>query len=239
MAVKIRLQRHGRKQNPYYKIVIADARSPRDGKYIERLGFYNPMTVPATIEIDRDKALDWLNKGAQPTDTVRAILRYKGVMFKKHLLRGVAKGAMTLEVAEAKWQEFIQEKDSKALDRKKSVAKEKQDYLNVMSGTAKPVVKAEPAVQVDETPAAVEETATEEAAVVSDAPVAEDASVEAPVATEAIAVEEAPAAEEAPAVEEAPATEEAPAAEEAPVADEAPATEDAPAAEEETTEPEA
>lgn len=224
MAVKIRLQRHGRKQNPYYKIVIADARSPRDGKYIERLGFYNPMTTPATIEIDRDKALDWLNKGAQPTDTVRAILRYKGVMYKKHLLRGVAKGAMSLEDAEVKWQEFINEKDSKVLDRKKTVAKEKQDYLVAMSGTAKPVVKAEPVVEApDEEAAPVAEEAT---------PVVEAPVEEAPVAEAAPAEEAAPVAEEAPAVEAAPVVE-------APAEEAAPAAEEAPATEEETTEPEA
>ncbi|MBK6623318.1 MAG: 30S ribosomal protein S16 [Saprospirales bacterium] len=91
MAVKIRLQRKGRKKTPFYHIVIADARAPRDGRFIEKLGTYNPMTKPATIEIDRDKAYDWLVKGAQPSDTVRAILRFKGVLFRKHLMRGVAK----------------------------------------------------------------------------------------------------------------------------------------------------
>src|SRR5678816_115377 len=100
MSVRIRLQRHGRKQSPLYHIVIADARSPRDGSFIERIGTYNPMTRPATIDIDRMKAFEWLKDGAQPTDTVRAILRFKGVMFYKHLQRGVAKGAMTPEDAE-------------------------------------------------------------------------------------------------------------------------------------------
>lgn len=91
MAVKMRLQRKGRKQAPFYHIVVADSRSPRDGKYIERLGSYNPMTKPATIDIDRELAFSWLMKGAEPTDTVRAILRFKGVLVKKHLMRGVAK----------------------------------------------------------------------------------------------------------------------------------------------------
>ncbi|MDP4851565.1 MAG: 30S ribosomal protein S16, partial [Saprospiraceae bacterium] len=102
MAVKIRLQRMGRKKSPFYHIVIADARAPRDGRFIERIGSYNPMTKPATIDIDRDKAFEWLNNGAQPTDTVNAILRFKGVLYKKHLMRGVKKGALTLEQADEK-----------------------------------------------------------------------------------------------------------------------------------------
>ena len=103
MAVKMRLQRKGRKKRPFYHIVVADARAPRDGRFIEKLGIYNPMTSPATIDLDRDRAFDWLQKGAQPTDTVRAILRFKGVLYKKHLMRGVKKGALTMEEAEAKY----------------------------------------------------------------------------------------------------------------------------------------
>ena len=90
MSVKIRLARRGRTKKPYYHIVIADARAPRDGKFIEQIGYYNPMTVPASIDLDRDKAYDWLMKGAQPTNTVRAILKFKGVYYRKHLMRGVA-----------------------------------------------------------------------------------------------------------------------------------------------------
>ncbi len=92
MAAKIRLQRHGSKKRPFYFIVIADSRSPRDGKFIQKLGTYNPLTVPATIQLDRQRALDWLNKGATPTDTVRRILSFKGVLYLKHLLRGVKLG---------------------------------------------------------------------------------------------------------------------------------------------------
>ena len=99
MAVKIRLQRKGRKKAPFYHIVIADSRSPRDGRFIEKIGIYNPITKPATVEIDRDKAFEWLMKGAQPTDTLNAILRYKGVLYRKHLSRGVSKGALTQEKA--------------------------------------------------------------------------------------------------------------------------------------------
>ena len=113
MPVKIRLTRRGRKKAPYYHIVIADSRAPRDGRYIESIGMYNPITNPATIELDFDRALDWLQKGAQPTDTCRAILSYKGVMMKKHLLEGVKKGALTEEQAEEKFQSWLTEKEAK------------------------------------------------------------------------------------------------------------------------------
>ena len=102
MPVKIRLQRVGRKKAPFYHIVIADSRSPRDGKFIEKIGTYNPTTVPALIDINKDKALDWLQKGAQSSDTVHKILSYKGVLFHKHLLRGVKKGVLTQEAADGK-----------------------------------------------------------------------------------------------------------------------------------------
>ncbi len=113
MPVKIRLTRRGKKRAPFYHIVIADSRAPRDGRFIESVGRYNPTTNPATIELDFDKALDWLQKGAQPTDTCRAILSYKGVMMKKHLLEGVKKGALTEEQAEEKFQSWLKEKESK------------------------------------------------------------------------------------------------------------------------------
>ena len=113
MPVKIRLARHGRKRNAFYHIVAADGRAPRDGKYIERIGSYNPNTNPATIILDFDKALDWLMKGAQPTDTARAILSYEGVMYKKHLLGGVAKGAFDEAAAETKYTAWKNEKLAK------------------------------------------------------------------------------------------------------------------------------
>ena len=113
MSVKIRLQRHGRKQAPYYHIVVADSRAPRDGKFIENLGFYKPQTVPATIELDLDKAVKWLENGAQPTDTCRAILSYKGVLMKKHLNGGVRKGVLTQEQADAKFEKWVEEKNAK------------------------------------------------------------------------------------------------------------------------------
>ena len=114
MPAKIRLQRHGKKGKPFYHIVIADGRAPRDGKFIEKIGTYNPVSIPAEINLNFDKALDWLNKGAQPTDTVRSILSKKGVMLKKHLLVGVKKGALTLEQAEVKFQAWTKEKEAKA-----------------------------------------------------------------------------------------------------------------------------
>ena len=198
MSVKIRLQRKGRKKRPFYHIVVADSRAPRDGRFIERLGSYNPMTKPATIELDRDKAFNWLEKGAQPTDTARAILRFKGVYYRKHLMRGVKKGAMTVEEADALYNKWVEAKDAKIAARFEQTAKEKADYLAKVSGTA-PVIET-PVVE-EEAPAAEE----------TEAPAAEEAQAEAPAAEETQA--EAPAEEttEAPAEEKAEA--EAPAEE--------------------------
>ncbi len=113
MPVKIRLARHGRKRHAFYHIVVADSRAPRDGKYIERIGSYNPNTNPATIDLNFDKALTWLNNGAQPTDTARAILSYKGVLMKKHLLEGVKKGAFDEAEAEKRFQTWLTQKEAK------------------------------------------------------------------------------------------------------------------------------
>ena len=113
MAVKMRLQRHGSKKRPFYFIVVADGRAPRDGKFIQKIGTYNPLTVPATIQLDRQKALEWLNKGAQPTDTVKAMLSYRGVMYKKHLLNGVKKGALTNDQVEERFNAWLEEKETK------------------------------------------------------------------------------------------------------------------------------
>src|SRR5512145_2887008 len=110
MPVKIRLSRQGKKGYAFYHIVVADSRAPRDGRYIERLGVYNPNTNPATVDFDFDRALDWLQKGAQPTDTARSILSKKGVLVKKHLLEGAKKGAFTVEVAEQKFEAWVKEK---------------------------------------------------------------------------------------------------------------------------------
>lgn len=113
MAVKIRLARHGKKGYPFYHIVAADSRAPRDGRFIEKIGTYNPNTNPATIELKFDRALYWLNVGAQPTETCRLILSYRGVLLKKHLLEGVKKGALTEEAAQQKFDAWVEEKNSK------------------------------------------------------------------------------------------------------------------------------
>ncbi len=126
MPVKIRLQRHGSKKRPFYFIVVADARAPRDGKFIQKIGTYNPLTVPASVQLDRQRALDWLHKGAQPTDTVRRILSFKGVLYLKHLLRGVKLGLFDDAAAMEKFQKWHSEhelnikkrQDANAVDRK-------------------------------------------------------------------------------------------------------------------------
>jgi len=136
--VKIRLQRKGRKKQPFYHIVIADARAPRDGRFIEKIGYYNPMTSPATIELDRDKAYEWLTQGAQPTDTARAILRFKGVLYRKHLERGVKKGALTEEAAAEMHNDFITAKDERTAKRFEEEALKKLARLAEISGVAPP-----------------------------------------------------------------------------------------------------
>ena len=118
MSVKIRLARHGKKNYAFFHIVAADSRAPRDGRFIDLIGTYNPNTNPATIVLDNEKALNWLNNGAQPTETCRRILSYKGVLLKKHLLEGVKKGALTLEQAEAKYNAWVAEKEAKVSQKK-------------------------------------------------------------------------------------------------------------------------
>ena len=127
MSVKIRLQRHGKKGKPFYWIVAADARSKRDGRYLEKLGVYNPNTNPATIDLNVDGTVAWLQNGAQPTDTARAILSYKGAMLKKHLAGGVKKGALTEEEAERKFEAWLKEKEAKIEAKADSLAKAKAD----------------------------------------------------------------------------------------------------------------
>jgi small subunit ribosomal protein S16 len=167
MAVKIRLQRKGRKQRPFYHIVVADSRSPRDGRFIEKLGTYNPMTSPATIDIDREKAYEWIANGAQPTDTVRAILRFKGVLLKKHLQRGVAKGAFSQEEADARWQQWVDAKESKIAARVAKTTEAKAARHAAISGTPPPpkpvAVAAEPEAPAAEAPEATEGSAEEAA----------------------------------------------------------------------------
>ncbi|MDR0692052.1 MAG: 30S ribosomal protein S16 [Prevotellaceae bacterium] len=129
MSVKIRLARHGKKGFAYFHIVVADSHAPRDGRFIERIGTYDPNTNPATIDLDGEKALDWIAKGAQPTDTCRRILSYKGVLLKKHLLEGVKKGALTEEAANAKWEAWMQEKESKVQAKRSELAQSSRDAV--------------------------------------------------------------------------------------------------------------
>ena len=224
MAVKIRLARRGRKKQPFYHIVIADSRSPRDGKFIEQIGSYNPMTVPATIEIDRDKAFDWLNKGAQPTNTTAAILRFKGVMYRKHLARGVKKGAMTQEAADKLYEEFVNNKEEKVAKRREAALAERLNFWKQVSGEVKIVAKAAPAAMAEEFREPDADATAEAPAATEEAAPAAEAVVEAPAAKEeapAAPVEEAPAAEEkAPVVEAAAAVVAAAVTEDAPNAGE-------------------
>ncbi|WP_419213654.1 30S ribosomal protein S16 [Maribacter sp. X9] len=127
MPVKIRLQRHGKKGKPFYWVVAADARATRDGKFLEKLGIYNPNTNPATIELNVDSSVKWLQNGAQPTDTARAILSYRGVLLKHHLLGGVRKGALTEEQAEEKFNTWVSEKEQAIADKVGGLDKVKAD----------------------------------------------------------------------------------------------------------------
>ncbi len=169
MSVKIRLQRHGKKGKPYYWIVAADARAKRDGKYLEKLGAYNPNTNPATIELDVDGAVKWLQNGAQPTDTAKALLSYKGAMLKNHLAGGVRKGALTEEQAETKFNAWLDEKSGKVDAKKGDLAKAEADAKAKALAAEKAVNDARIAAAapiVEEAEAVVEE-GTEETPVAS------------------------------------------------------------------------
>lgn len=147
MAVKIRLQRHGKKNAAFFHVVVADGRAPRDGKFIEKIGIYNPQTNPATIDVDTEVALQWLLKGAQPTDTCRAILSYKGVMYKRHLAEGVRKGAITQEQAQQRFDQWMAEKESKITGKRDSLkAERKLQYETRMK--AETAVKEAKAAQI-------------------------------------------------------------------------------------------
>lgn len=174
MATKIRLQRHGKKAAAFYHIVIADARAPRDGKFIEKIGTYNPNTNPATIDMQFERALHWLSTGAEPTNTMRAILSYKGVLYKNHLNKGVAKGALTQDVADKKFAAWENDKTSKITGKAESIvtakksayekmladekAKNEAKAASIVAKSTPPVVE-EAAPAVEETPTATEESA--------------------------------------------------------------------------------
>ena len=170
MPARMRLQRFGKKGRAFFHIVIADGRAPRDGKFIEQIGSYNPITRPAEIVLDMDKALEWLNRGAQPSETVRSILSYKGVLYKKHLLKGVEKGALTQLQAEAKFNEWIVEKEAKIsavvkasdLQSKESRKKRIEEEMKVMEAISEKIAKKrsqELKAEAEETEARAEEAA--------------------------------------------------------------------------------
>ncbi|MBW6480532.1 MAG: 30S ribosomal protein S16 [Bacteroidales bacterium] len=218
MPAKIRLQRKGKKGKPFYHVVIADGRAPRDGKFIERLGTYDPTTDPATIDINFDRALYWVQVGAQPTDTARSILSREGVLMMDHLLRGVKKGAHSEEEAKEKFQTWLKEKTAKVeqiakdaeLSEKDLKKKRLEDERKVNEERAaalakKYAVEAKKEAQESQSAEEVAEETTEEVAETPEAETkAEETQKEAPAAE---VKEEAPAAEEAK--EEAPAAEEA------------------------------
>lgn len=157
MSVKIRLQRHGKKGKPFYWIVAADARAKRDGRYLEKIGTYNPNVNPAIIDLNVDKAVEWLQNGAQPTDTAKAILSYKGALLKNHLAGGVRKGALTEEQAEEKFKAWVAEKEGKVSTKEEKLAKAEAD------AKAK-ALEAEKAVNEARIAAAQAEEVVEEAA---------------------------------------------------------------------------
>lgn len=174
MATKIRLQRHGKKGKPFYYIVVADSRAPRDGRFIERLGSYNPNTNPATIDINFDKTLDWVNNGAQPTDTCRAILSYKGVLYKKHLQGGVKKGALTEEQLETKFAEWLDQKEGKITGKKTSLNVAKDEARKAaLAAEAKKSEEKAAAIAAKNAPVAEEEAPAEDAAPEAEAESAE------------------------------------------------------------------
>lgn len=224
MAVKIRLARRGRKKQAIYDVVVADARAPRDGRFIEKLGSYNPNSNPAFISIDEERAFKWVMDGAQPTDTARAILSYRGVMYKKHLQVGVNKGAITQEDADKKFEAWMTEKEAKVQGKVDTLAKAK-DAENKSKLEAEAKVNAARAEEIAKKRLAIDEA---EAAAKAEAEAEAAPAEEAPAAEAAAPAEEAPAAEAAPEAPVEEKKEEAPAAEakeEAPAAEEAPAEE--------------
>lgn len=203
MPTKIRLQRFGKKRHAYFHLVIADSRAPRDGKFIERIGSYNPNTNPATIEVEFEKALNWLKKGAQPTDTARAILSYSGVLYKNHLDKGVLKGAFSQEDAEAKFEKWKAEKDEKIDAKKGKLSASKDEELKKRLEAEKEVNKKRAEELAAKNTPAAEETVTEaaeepavEESTDAAAQVEEENKEEAPTPPETVAKEEESAKEE-------------------------------------------
>lgn len=195
MPTKIRLQRHGKKGYAFFHVVVADSRAPRDGKFIEKLGVYNPNTNPATIDIDFDRSLYWVKTGAQPTDTCRALLSYKGVLHKDHLDRGVLKGALTQEQADKKFEAWLADKEGKIQGKKDMLSKSKEELEKAKlkaEQEAKDKKAAEIAAKNTPEPVAEKEAPAEDVEVAAEAPAAEEKTEE--IAAEA--KEEAPAEED-------------------------------------------
>jgi small subunit ribosomal protein S16 len=217
MSVKIRLQRHGKKGKPFYWVVAADARSKRDGKYLEKIGTYNPNTNPATVELNLDSAVKWLHNGAQPTDTAKAILSYKGALLKHHLDGGVRKGALTQEQADAKLAAWLEAKAGKVDAKKDGLSKAQADAKAKALKAEKEVnakriaaaAQAEADAIAAATPAVEEEVAVEAAAEAAAEEVTETEEVVVEAAAEEVETEEAPAVEETPAAEDSSASEQA------------------------------
>ena len=188
MSVKIRLQRHGSKGKPFFHIVVADSKARRDGRFIEKLGIYNPITNPATIELNVDSAVQWLNNGAQPTDTARAILSYKGALYKKHLQGGVAKGAFDEAEAEKRFGAWLESKEAKVLGKVEGLSTAKSDAKKAALEAEAKVNQA----RVDAAQKVLDDAKAEEAAKIAEAKAAEEAA-NAPAeveATEETATEE-------------------------------------------------
>ncbi|HIX55625.1 MAG TPA: 30S ribosomal protein S16 [Candidatus Sphingobacterium stercoripullorum] len=176
MATKIRLQRKGKKGKPFYHIVIADSRAPRDGRFIERIGSYNPNTDPTTVELDFEKALNWVQKGAQPTDTVRIILSQEGVLYKKHLLGGVAKGAFDEAEAESRFEKWLEEKSGRVDAKKQSLADAQSEKKKAaLAEEVKVNQKRAEAIAAKNTPPAEEAPEADEEAPAEEAPAEEQA----------------------------------------------------------------
>jgi small subunit ribosomal protein S16 len=177
MAVKIRLARRGRKKLARFDVVVTDARAPRDGRFIEKIGTYNPMTNPASIELNEEKAFDWLMKGAQPSEVVKAMLSYRGIMMRKHLQIGVIKGAINQEAADQKLADWKQTKDTKIQSKRENVAKTKQDAAKARKEAETKVreARAEAIRKRAEVAATVVETAAPAAEGEAAAPAAEEA----------------------------------------------------------------
>jgi small subunit ribosomal protein S16 len=211
MPVKIRLQRHGKKGKPFFWIVAADSRAKRDGRFLEKLGTYNPNTNPATIDINIDNSVQWLQNGAQPTDTARAILSYKGVLLKKHLIDGVSKGALTMEQVEEKFSAWVTEKEQAVANKKNKLADDKAKAKAEALKAEEAVNQARIAAAEEAAAEAVAEEATEDTVEEATEAVAEEAaedtteeSTEAPAAEETA---EAPEATSENSEESAPAEE--------------------------------